>query len=264
MEVVYLICTGLSVGFISSFFGIGGGVITIPMLFILFPNVPVQAFIPVSLGLIFLNSTTNNYHFYKSGLSPSKKTFLNLFITCLIGAGVGSYILYLIDSDMIKKVFASLLVLSFLKTLFSKAENQVGELKEPQMLLGITGFLGSFISSITGLGGGIIFVPMLLSLIKLPIIYISPFSNAAMMFATLIGIIPHLLNPLETAGFGLNSFYEEGFVGHVNFVFIIILYIGSILSSKLGTRLNTKVEFKTKKYLLSFLLAFFAVRMFLN
>mgnify|MGYP001626531499 CR=1 FL=1 len=264
MEVIYLICTGLSVGFISSFFGIGGGVITIPMLYILFPNVPIQALIPVSLGLIFLNSSTNNYHFYKSNLSPSKKTFINFFITCLIGAALGSYILYLIDSDMIKKIFASLLVLSFLKTLFSKTEDQSAKLKEPQLLLGLTGFAGAFISSITGLGGGIIYVPILLSIIKLPMIYISPFSNAAMMFATLIGIIPHLFKPIETANLGLNSFYAQGFIGHVNFVFIIILYIGAIFSSKLGTVLNTRVSFKTKKYLLSLLLAFFSIKMFLN
>lgn len=264
MEVIYLICTGLSVGFISSFFGIGGGVITIPMLFILFPDVPVQAFIPVSLGLIFLNSTTNNYHFYKSKLSPSKKTYINFFITCLIGAGLGSYVLYLIDSEMVKKIFASLLVLSFLKTLFSKTEDHSGELKEPQLLLGLTGFTGAFISSITGLGGGIIYVPMLLSIIKLPMIYISPFSNAAMMFATLIGIIPHLFNPINTANLGLNSFYEQGFVGHVNFIFIIILYIGAIFSSKFGTKLNTRISAKAKKYLLSLLLAFFSLKMFLS
>jgi uncharacterized membrane protein YfcA len=264
MEIAYLICTGLSVGFVSSFFGIGGGIITIPMLFTLFPKLPAQAIIPVSLGLIFLNSTTNNYLFYKSKLNPSTKTYINFFITCVIGASIGSYVLYLIDSQMVKNVFGVLLVIVCIKTLASKEKIQSGKLKEPQVLLGLTGFLGAFISSITGLGGGIIYVPMLLSLIKLPIKYISPYSNAAMMFATLIGIIPHFFNPLDTTNFNLSSFYDQGFVGHVNLVFILFLYLGSIVSSKVGTKLNTKVSFNTKKYLLSLLLVIFSIKMILN
>lgn len=264
MEILYLITTGFIVGFVSSFFGIGGGVITIPILFTLFPQLPAHAIIPVSLGLIFLNSTTNNYHFYKANLTPSKKTYINFLLTCVIGAGLGSYVLYLIDSNMVKKIFGIILVLVSLKTFLSKTKNQQGQLREPQLLLGITGFLGAFISSITGLGGGIIYVPMLMSLIKLPIVYISPFSNAAMMFATCIGIIPHLLKPLQTQEFMLNNFYENGFVGHVNFSFIFILYIGSLLSSKLGTRMNNKVKYKVKKYMLATLLALFAIKTLVN
>ena len=61
-----------------------------------------------------------------------------------------------------------MLIVVCIKTLFSKSQNHEGELKEPKFLLGLTGFIGAFMSSITGLGGGIIYVPMFLSLIKLP------------------------------------------------------------------------------------------------
>ena len=64
MDIIYLIITGMFVGLMSSFFGVGGGSLMMPILFMLYPDIPAQAIIPSSLGVIFLNSLINNYHFF--------------------------------------------------------------------------------------------------------------------------------------------------------------------------------------------------------
>lgn len=258
MDITYLIITGMFVGFMSSFFGIGGGSLMMPILFMVYPDVPAQAIIPSSLGVIFLNSLINNYHFYKEDLTPTKNSIINLGITCAIGAGIGAYGLHYIDSLLVKKVFGGLMVLITAKVIFSKTQNSNTDLKVDQKKLAITGVSGSIISSITGLGGGIVFVPMFVSFMKLPLIYISPFSNVAMSFATLIGILPHFFYSVDLPN--AQGLYTHTFIGHVNYLFILALFSGSIITTKFGAKMNTKVSFGTKKALLATLLIIFAIK----
>lgn len=260
MEVIYLIITGFFVGLMSSFFGIGGGGLMIPVLYFLFPHLPAQAIIPSSLGVIFLNSLINNYHFYKQELTPKKKTIINIGISATVGAFIGSLLVHQIETQLLKNVFSVILIIVASKTLFSKGlneSNQLNEVTDNTFKIALTAFLGSLLSSLTGLGGGIIFVPMFLSYIKLPLIKISPYSNITMSFATLVGVLPHFFYPLE-----LNSTAIEtsNFIGHVNLYFIGLLFLGAFVSSKLGTKLNSKVNFQTKKYLLTILLLSFAIK----
>lgn len=257
MDIVYLILTGACVGFLSSFFGIGGGSLIMPILYMLYPGLPAQAIIPSSLGVIFLNTIINNYNFYKMQLSPSKNTILNFAITCSVGAGLGAYGIHYVDSVIIKKLFAILMFIIALKVLLSKTHNKNKKLEEDQFKIGGTGFLGSLISSITGLGGGIIFVPMLVSFVKVPLTHISSYSNAAMSFATLIGIIPHFYYPFASSS---QDFYNQGFVGHVNFIFIFLIFSGSLISSKFGAKLNTSIDYRFKKVSLALLLIIFALK----
>jgi uncharacterized membrane protein YfcA len=257
MDIAYLIITGMFVGFLSSFFGIGGGSLIMPILFMLYPEVPAQAIIPSSLGVIFLNSLINNYNFFKEDLSPSKNTIFNFALTCSIGAAIGAITLHYIDSQMVKKAFGIIMLLIAAKVLLSKTQNQESKLIENQTKLALTGVFGSFISSVTGLGGGIVFVPMLASYIKLPLVYISSFSNVAMSFATFIGVIPHFFYQYQS---NTNAFYSKLFVGHVNFMFILCIFSGAVFTSKLGAKMNTKIDFKVKKNLLALLLIIFGIK----
>jgi len=264
MDILILIITGMSVGLVSSFFGIGGGAIMIPVLYTLFPKLPPQVIIVISLGTIFISSTVNSYRFKKANIGPSLKTFLNFAVTCSVGAIIGSKIVYLIEPAMIKKIFAWILVVVVLRTVLSKTNKDVSiDLVERQIPLGITGTLGAILSSLTGLGGGVIYVPMFMAFVKLPLINIAPFSNAAMVIATLIGVIPHALTPLDFDATHLNSLFQNSFMGNINFGFIFILSLGSLITGKYGAILNKKVSFTTKKYLLSALLAVLALKMLL-
>lgn len=134
--------------------------------------------------------------------------------------------------------------------------------EERPFFLGLTCLAGSFISSITGLGGGAIFVPLLLSLVKLPVSLISPYSNVAMTAASLVGLIPHFFVPGE---FNLeSSLAQNSFIGHVNALFILVLFTGAFFSSKLGVKLNSHVRVKTKKWLLTVLLFSLSLKILLG
>lgn len=263
MEFFILFVTGLSVGIVSAFFGIGGGAIMVPVLYMLFPSLPPASIISISLGTIVLNTALNNWRFYKNNLAPSSKSIALILACSLLGALVGARLLYTIDATTLKKLFGFILLVIAIRTITSKKKLEDHEsYTEHPLALSFTCLFGSFISSITGLGGGAIFVPLLMGLVKLPIKLVSPYSNMAMMAASFVGLLPHLFNQ---GSFNLSSdLASSSFIGHVNILFILCLFFGAYISSKLGHKLHSDVSAKTKKRLLSALLFALAIKILLG
>jgi uncharacterized membrane protein YfcA len=260
MDFLILFITGLSVGIISAFFGIGGGAIMIPVLYWLYPQFSAPQVISISLGTIFINSSINSFRFHQLDLSPRTKTIFIFAFTTFIGASLGNVVLGFMNTQMNKKLFAIILILMVVKLLFFETKKINSERKEPVFIMALSGLLGSFISAITGLGGGIVYTPMFLTVAKLPLLYISAFSNVAMAFAALWAVIPYLMLPTKTMA-ELPNYLQNTFIGEVNIAFIAILIAGSWSSGKLGIRLNHKVQSSHKKLWLALLLLFFAIKM---
>lgn len=257
MEYIYLALIGTIVGFVSSFFGIGGGSIMIPLLYILFPKMPPPAVIATSLGTICLNSGINSLR-YKNFMPPSR-IIINIMLATFTGAFLGSKIIYLIHPVMVKKVFAIILIIATIRVFISKKIADNNLLKIHDFKVFQTSFGGAFISSITGLGGGILFVPMFMNIVKLPMRLISPYSNLAMTMAAFMGLLPHFSKPINYQS--ELALINKTFIGHVNPVIIISIFIGAFVFSKIGVHFNNSVEDQTKKYLLCSLLLIFSVRM---
>jgi len=83
-----------------------------------------------------------------------------------------------------------------------------------------------------------------------------------MMFATLVGTLPHFFNPLQNANV-LNVKLAPYFIGQVNIAIVLILAVSAFFTSKLGVKFNDLVNEKTKKILLSLLLLALSMKMFL-
>lgn len=256
MEYIYLALIGTIVGFVSSFFGIGGGSVMIPLLYILFPKMPPPAVIATSLGTIFLNSGLNTIRFRP--MLPPARIILNILVAAFIGAFLGSKLLYLISGDMVKKIFGIILLIATARVLLSKKleDNDLKKIHDFKVFQ--SSFGGSFISSITGLGGGILFVPMFMNVVKLPVRLISPYSNLAMTGATSMGLVPHFYK--ETDYQSSLELINKSFIGHVNPVIIISLFAGAFVFSKIGVKFNNQVEDGTKKLMLSSLLTLFSIK----
>jgi uncharacterized membrane protein YfcA len=261
MEIFQLFILGLVIGFMSSFFGIGGGSLIVPVLYTLYPKLPAAIVIPISLGSIFVVTLINTFKFAKKKLLPPKNIIITFLITCSIGGLLGTQVLYLIDTAMAKKAMGIILIFMVVKLLvFKTKDHPIESFKPSKGLLGTTGFLGAFISSITGLGGGIIFTPIFINIIKVPLKLVSPYSNMAMVVATFIGVVPHIFIQNSEKYFN-NEIMNMGLVGNVNFTFISIIAFGAFFSSSLGVKYNGLVKPRTKKALLVLLLLIFSVKL---
>ena len=167
MEFIELVGIGLLAGIISSFFGIGGGLVIVPCLLLVYPDMPYPLVIGCSFGIIFLNSIINTYNFNKLKLLLPF-SFLKMFLLGVIpGVLAGTYLVTSLPTGITKKVFATFLILVVVKNHLHK--NTVGS-EDKMNLEGrasiklMTGFFAGLIAGLTGIGGGTVLVPIFLQL----------------------------------------------------------------------------------------------------
>ena len=119
LNIILFTSIGLTAGILSGFFGIGGGIIIIPALiyFCGFDQLKAQGtslavLLPPVGILAFLE-------YYKKG-NVDIKSGIIICITVFIGALFGGKIAQHIPPDILKKGFATLMLLISLKMLFGK------------------------------------------------------------------------------------------------------------------------------------------------
>ncbi|MDD3858715.1 MAG: sulfite exporter TauE/SafE family protein [Bacteroidales bacterium] len=118
-EIIILILIGLLTGVMSGLFGIGGGVIVIPALVLVFGMTQHQAqgtstaFMLLPVGLMaFLN-------YYKAGHINIKYASI-IAVAFFVGAFFGSKLAINISELSLKKIFAVVMILVSIKLFFTK------------------------------------------------------------------------------------------------------------------------------------------------
>ena len=131
----------------------------------------------------------------------------------------------------------------------------------PIHFLLITAAIGSFLSAITGLGGGVIFIPLLIGLVRVPLKLISPYSNMIMVAATASGALPHLF---KSSAFEapVPEIFPSFQMGNIIIIISFGLAFCAILTSRLGVSFNDLLGPEMKKYSLSALLFVLSIKLF--
>ncbi len=266
--IIVLLITGTLVGILSSFFGVGGGIIAVPTLYHLLPEVPPQTVISSSLAMIFVNSILNVYNFTKAGQKVKFSLILPMFPGIILGILIGSLLTDYMQPRSIKIFFATAVLLIGIRTWFSPAQkNGDQELPVIDSSYRIIGFLTAIFSGIiaglTGLGGGAILVPLFITFLHFPFRLVAFYSNILMIAATGTGIIGHMLKNPETPIFFHKSFsYFQ--VGYVNWGIVLCLFTGAFFTSKYGVKLSQEVRPETAKKLFCLLLISVALKIYIK
>jgi uncharacterized membrane protein YfcA len=115
--ILTLLVIGFAAGFMSSLVGIGGGVVIVPALVIIFGLSQKMAqgtsLAMLSLPVAFIGA----YNYYKEG-QVNWKMALILAATFVIGGYLGSKVVLGLDSSIIKKIFAIFMIVIAVKYLF--------------------------------------------------------------------------------------------------------------------------------------------------
>ena len=117
-----LVITGVTAGVLSGLFGIGGGVVIVPIL-VLALKLPQHAAHGTSLVALLLPvGILGVMSYYKSGKITNENIQMGLWISLglFVGALLGSQIAIRLSTEVLKKIFAGFLVLVAMKLVFSK------------------------------------------------------------------------------------------------------------------------------------------------
>jgi hypothetical protein len=188
MEIL-LVAVGILVGTLSGFFGIGGGMILVPILLLL--GIDIKTAIGISIVQMVFSSFYGSYLNHKKG-SLVMGEGIWVGVGGFVGGGIGAYVSDMVPEQMLQFLFLGLLIFALYR-LFSAKISESGEVKtlDPKVLFVVGFIIGIFAISL-GVGGSILLTPILAGFLHYPIkkavsagLFFVAFSSVAGLFMKL-------------------------------------------------------------------------------
>lgn len=159
IELFIFLCGGIFIGFVSGFFGVGGGTITVPFMIVM--GLSIKQAIAVSSMQMCAGSLLGTFlHLRQKTFEMNELVFLGM--GGISGAIFGTYGVAFFPHRLLEYLFLLLILLTFLKLFFSSTEPKRSENHNPWVHLFIGFFIGIF-SGLLGVGGAILLTPILVS-----------------------------------------------------------------------------------------------------
>jgi len=272
-HIILIIIFGIFIGIIGSSMGIGGGAFIVPFLVLVF-GVPIKNAIAISLVSIIATSSAVASVNVERGLTNVR---LGIFLemSMAIGSIVSTFLMMKSNSSIIQLLF-SFMLLPVALTMFFKAKkskkteykdlflNEEKEAKnvfsffDPSLGRNVSykpeklkmafffSFFGGVMSGLFGLGGGIIQVPVMNILCKVPIKAATATSNFMIGLSACASVI---------------ILYKNGYVLGKLATFLVI---GVVIGSMIGMKILYKAKASSIQMFFSFLLMFLSFKMMLD
>jgi uncharacterized membrane protein YfcA len=242
IDQLWLIPLGFAAGILGSMIGLGGGIIIVPIL--TFLGFPPTVAASNSLFAAFSNSVASTISYSKQK-RIEYSLGIKLGLLAIPGTILGAIISTDIAPDIFKILFGFVLIASSAYIFLRKQVESKEKIISNQLIIFIIGssFFAGIISSFFGIGGGIIFVPLMAVGMGMSMKRAAPTSQLILLFASLSGIIVHSI------------------LGHPDFLQSGFLAIGSFFGGLVGAKLSINVKERNLKILISIVLLIAAVKL---
>ncbi|MDB5036800.1 MAG: hypothetical protein JWQ35_328 [Bacteriovoracaceae bacterium] len=232
-----LVLLGFVIGTFGTLIGAGGGFILMPLFFYLYPSASPEYLTGISLAIVFLNAASGSVAYgvakkidYRSGIIFS--------LAALPGAVIGALSTEFISRKAFDPAFGFVLIIVSTYLFFKPTTNRhgsgeaihatvAGPLRYNMKLGVLISIFVGFISSVLGIGGGIIHVPILVQVLHFPVHIATATSHFILAILALIGTLTHLVN---------------GSLDHEALMRVLYFSPGIILGAQLGAKLSPKIN----------------------
>jgi len=254
---------GIALGFIGTLVGAGGGFLLVPALALLEPRWSTEIVTAFSLAVVAANATTGATSYWLQG-RVDVRSFLMFAAAAVPGSIGGVFATTLIPRRVFDPLFGVVLlgiaVWLFVRRapgadtpaatgrtsrrLVDRAGNEYAWSYEP--LTGIAGsaFVG-FLSSLLGIGGGIVHVPLLVTLLNFPEHIATATSHAVLAVTSAIGTAVHLAH----------GDYRD------DWRLVVTCSVGAVIGAPFGARASLYASGSTILRVLALALAIVAIRL---
>ncbi len=244
---LWLIPLGVAVGALGTLIGAGGGFVLVPVLLLLYPRANPNTITAISLAVVFFNALSGSGAYarmkridYKSGL---------LFAAATIpGAIIGALTTDYIPRRLFNAGFGLLMVSAAAYLFFHRPDEgkPIERKSKRQMVRKVVEANGTahaysynlglgmrwslfvgYVSSLLGIGGGIVHVPVLVRVLNFPVHVATATSHFVLAIMALTGTIVHIAT---------GSFSEGGLRR------TIALGIGVMLGAQVGAAVSSRVH----------------------
>jgi uncharacterized membrane protein YfcA len=237
--IIELVLVGIFIGTMLGFFGIGGGMILVPVLLAL--GFEIKDAIGISIVQMVFSSVFGSYLNHKKGsLIIGEGIFVG--IGGFIGGYIGGYVTQYIADEVLQLTFFGLLLYALFRLFFSKHHEDDTQTKTLNKgLLFIIGVVIGIFSITLGIGGSIILTPLLVGLLHYPIkkavsagLFFVVFSSIAGMISRLsIGTIDFsnglVVAVASLAGVAIGIWLKDHVTSKNHKIALLVLYVFALL-----------------------------------
>ena len=244
-EDIWLIPLGFIAGILGSIIGLGGGIIIVPIL--TFMGFSPTLAVSNSLFAVFSNSVGSTIEYAKQKRVEFSLGW-KLGLMAVPGTILGAFISSDLSSEIFKVLFA-LVLISSASYIFLKRKIEGKPVDISRLLLVFSAgasFFAGIISSLFGIGGGLIFVPLMVVALGISIMRAAPTSQFILMFASFSGLIVHSM------------------LGHPDYYQALLLSIGAFAGGILGARLSLEIKENKLKVIVVIVLIAAAIKMIVD
>ncbi|MFZ9754464.1 MAG: sulfite exporter TauE/SafE family protein [Bacteroidia bacterium] len=241
IAIIGLLALGCTGGFLAGLMGVGGGLIFIPVLDYLFrnqalsPDEVVRYTLANSIFLVFASGLSGIFRQYRMG-SWAWRESLHIGIPGALSSWAMSWAIRQgswYSTDRFSLVFLGFLILTMGNMLFSKGSDQghEGEATHESWHRGsLVGLLAGAVVSLSGLGGGIIMVPLFRMLLKKPMHKATSLSLSIVPMLASLSLFHYLRETPETP---LEALSQSGYMV---WPYFLPIAVGVLVFSSFGQK----------------------------
>ena len=245
IDQLWFILLGFAAGVLGSMIGLGGGIIIVPAL--TFLGFPPTVAASNSLFAALSNAVASTISYTKQKRIEFSLG-LKLGLLSVPGTVLGALFSNDAAPDVFKILFGFVLIASAIYIFLRKKIESRETTLSKQMLIFTIGasFFAGIIPAFFGIGGGIIFVPLMVVGMGMAMKKAAPTSQLVLLFSSLSGVIVH------------------SFLGHPDFTQVGFLSIGSFAGGLVGARLSIDIKEKYLQILISIIILITAGKLFFD
>ena len=262
-HILILLAAGAGTGFASGLLGIGGGAVMIPVSYWLIQSMRVSQDLAIKIAfgtslLVILPTAISGSWRHNKQQAVRWKTALVLGSCAAVGARFGATLAAGLPGDILEKGFGGFVLAMALWMGLGMVPRFKREGGEPRRNLGLAaacGFPIGMVTGLTGLGGGVLIVPVLVLALNFTIHLAVGTSVASIILASLGGIVGYIVNGLGVPGLLPYS------VGYINLPIWLCLAATSIPMAQLGARAAHALPAKPLRYIFVAFIVYVGLKM---
>ena len=262
LHLVLLLLAGCVAGFLAGFFGVGGGIILVPILLFYFQTIGVSSLVAThlafgtSLLIVIFASITSAYQYTKNG-HVLWRAVIVLGVASIAGALIGTTIAAGLQGKALQRIFATVVTIAAVRLLI-ESKKPKGE-QEPNLALpglGIIGVIVGLVSSLAGVGGGVFSIPMMYYFLRFPLKKALGTSSATIVITALAAALGYIWKGWD------NPLLPPDTIGYVDYLHSIPIILGTLPFARLGATVAHKTHVDNLRQFYAVFLLVIATKMF--
>jgi len=259
-HIIILLGTGVGVGFASGLLGVGGGFIMTPVQYMVFTSMGMSTDVAMKLAfgtslLVILPTVASGaWRHHKRGAVRWKAAIIMGscgFLAAFGGATLATHL----PGAMLKIVFGVVVLAGGIWMLISRPLKSEQESKDNPWLWIVWAIPLGIVTGMTGLGGGIVAVPVMVLALKFKIHNAIATSLAMIIFTSTGGVVGYIINGLGIPNLPAYS------IGYVNLPAWFLLAITSIGMAQVGAMIAHRLPAKQLRWIFIAVMFYVGLRM---